>query len=41
MPVEQFAILGFGQAEKIVRVGYTEAQRRIIPWLKEREKAGR
>lgn len=37
MPVEHFDILEFGSAEKIVQVGYTEAQRRIIPWLKSRE----
>jgi predicted acylesterase/phospholipase RssA/CRP-like cAMP-binding protein len=38
MPVEHFDILGFGEAEKIVQVGYNEAQRRIVPWLNEREK---
>lgn len=37
MPVEQFDILGFGEAERIVHVGYEEAQRRILPWLKARE----
>ncbi len=37
MPVQQFDTLGFGQAEKIVDVGYDEAQRRIIPWLIETE----
>ncbi|MDA9982069.1 patatin-like phospholipase domain-containing protein [Gammaproteobacteria bacterium] len=39
MPVEHFDILGFSSAEKIVQVGYNEAQRRIIPWLTERERA--
>ncbi|MFT5365926.1 MAG: putative acylesterase/phospholipase RssA/CRP-like cAMP-binding protein [Candidatus Latescibacterota bacterium] len=38
MPVEHFDILGFKEAENIVQVGYNEAQRRIVPWLKEREK---
>ena len=38
MPVEHFDILGFRAAEKIVQVGYNEAQRRIIPWMKERER---
>jgi predicted acylesterase/phospholipase RssA/CRP-like cAMP-binding protein len=38
MPVEHFDILGFGEADNIVQVGYNEAQRRIIPWLKEKEK---
>ena len=38
MPVEHFDILGFRSAEKIVQVGYNEAQRRIIPWMKERER---
>ena len=37
MPVEHFDILGFGEANNIVQVGYNEAQRRILPWLKERE----
>ena len=37
MPVEHFDILGFGEADNIVQVGYNEAQRRILPWLKERE----
>ncbi|MDE0597467.1 MAG: hypothetical protein OSB65_19690 [Roseibacillus sp.] len=36
MPVEQFDILGIRAAEKIVQVGYNEAQRRITPWMKER-----
>ena len=39
MPVAQFAILGFGQTDNIVLVGYEEAQRMIIPWLNEREQA--
>lgn len=39
MPVEHFDILGFGEAENIVQVGYNEAQRRIVPWLDERKKA--
>ncbi len=38
MPVEHFDILGFKEAENIVQVGYNEAQRRIVPWLEEREK---
>ena len=38
MPVEHFDILGFKEAENIVQVGYNEAQRRIVPWLNEREK---
>ncbi|MED5330012.1 MAG: cyclic nucleotide-binding and patatin-like phospholipase domain-containing protein [Planctomycetota bacterium] len=38
MPVEHFDILGFRAADKIVQVGYNEAQRRIIPWMKERER---
>ena len=38
MPVEHFDILGFGEADNIVQVGYNEAQIRIIPWLKEKEK---
>lgn len=38
MPVEHFDILGFKEAENIVQVGYNEAQRRIVPWLKEKEK---
>jgi len=38
MPVEHFDILGFDEADNIVQVGYNEAQRRIVPWLKEREK---
>lgn len=38
MPVEHFDILGFGEADNIVQVGYNEAQRRIVPWLKEKEK---
>ncbi len=38
MPVEYFDVLGFRQADKIARVGYNEAQRRVIPWLNEREK---
>ena len=37
MPVEHFDILGFKEAEKIVRVGYAEAQRRLVPWLNEKE----
>ena len=37
MPVENFDILAFREAEKIVQVGYNEAQRRMIPWIKERE----
>ena len=41
MPVEHFDILGFGEAEKIVRVGYNEAQRRIVPWLSERGQAAK
>ena len=38
MPVEHFDILGFGEAENIVQVGYNEAQRRIVPWLDEKKK---
>ena len=38
MPVEHSDILGFKDAEKIVQVGYNEAQRRILSWLNEREK---
>ncbi len=38
MPVEHFDILGFKEADNIVQVGYNEAQRRIVPWLNEREK---
>ena len=38
MPVEQFDILGFKEAEKIVRVGYNEAQRIIVPWINARDK---
>ena len=38
MPVEHFDILGFKEAEKLVRVGYAEAQRRLVPWINEKEK---
>jgi hypothetical protein len=34
--VENFDILGFGEAEKIVQVGYNEAQRTMLPWINER-----
>lgn len=37
MPVESFDILGFGEADKIVQVGYAEAQKTMVPWLLKRE----
>jgi predicted acylesterase/phospholipase RssA/CRP-like cAMP-binding protein len=39
MPVEHFDILGFKEAEKIVCVGYAEAQRRLLPWITAKQKA--
>ncbi|MDA0350170.1 MAG: cyclic nucleotide-binding and patatin-like phospholipase domain-containing protein [Verrucomicrobia bacterium] len=39
MPVAHFDILGFKEAEKIVQVGYEEAQKKILPWLAAREKS--